>query len=290
MTRGCLDAFSTHKRHRDTIKHLPGPILFSATMTTPTTPIYYQPRFFRCMLTGGPNGGKTTVLDGICSVLSADADTFVVKGEESSTAVLKMFSSGVKDALVGDGDSFVFQRCIFLQQKATEGVMELALYSALVSFLNAHRGRVIGYDGLVEDDVPEGSLIRMVSFVGVLDRGFYDGAAFTTEETWGKMGQFVSLDPSTCRESGAPGFDMILHLESRAGSSDPEIRAGYETVSKNTSTERLQDALGAALADERIKKIYEHLPGYLFVPSSREFGDKYMASIAHVRSFLNGNE
>ena len=158
----------------------------------------------RILLTGGPHGGKSTMLTRIRQLLQS-LGVKVVAVPESATNLIGMLAPGDHAMLRGNDMLFAFQVAVLKQQAANERLAE-KMAQAL--------------------EWPLGSEDVVAT---LFDRSVLDGEVFVDGLLdWTLVTQTagVQLNDNTFREDGMPAFDVVLHLGSCAvegeGASPPQ--------------------------------------------------------------------
>lgn len=140
---------------------------------------------YRVLLTGGPHGGKSTMLGIVQKHLQASNVQAVVVSEAATQVIDMVDENSVPDWLT-------FQQAVAKIQVAHEQVAE-----NIVEHLGTARTTIM-----------------------VFDRGILDGKVFTPVGHWEAVLGDIQVDPLTLRPLGLPAYDIVIHLETCAV--DPE--------------------------------------------------------------------
>lgn len=136
---------------------------------------------YRILLTGGPHGGKSTMLGIVQKHLQASNVQPVVVSEAATQVIDMVDENSVPDWLT-------FQQAIAKIQVAHERVAE----------------NIVEHLGTASTTVM------------VFDRGILDGKVFTPTGHWETVLGDIQVDPLTLRPVGLPAYDVVIHLETCA--------------------------------------------------------------------------
>lgn len=211
------------------------------------------PRVVRVLFTGGPNGGKTSILEYLRAKFKQSRPGLkVICVPETATALLGIMGDDVKSAIVEGGSGGAFQAAILCNQVGVEKGVE-AIIAGLLSGFKEHAASDI-----------------LVLF----DRGVLDGLAFVADPSvWENAVSETgfTVDANSMRLNGFASYDLVVHLQSMASMGGGER---YEMVSNETATTRLHTKEQAKEADARIQNVYGGHREYAYVEASDSFDEK----------------
>ena len=201
-------------------------------------------KILRVVLTGGPNGGKTTAIQVIPALLTSDPDLRspkVLAIPEMSTLIMNMGVNRLQELSISREKTLAFEEAIVTMQMAMEDTaMRLARKLATCCH-NRSRDIII-----------------------LMDRGIMDCKGYVPQHTWEAM----LVNKNTTEQAILARYDAVIHVQSVAVE-NPEL---YDEL-RVSNPLRTENREQAAVQDEKEWHSWEkHHPAHVLIENEDETG------------------
>ncbi|CAM9991790.1 unnamed protein product, partial [Heterosigma akashiwo] len=190
----------------------------------------------RVVLTGGPNGGKTTAIQVILALLTSDPDLRspkVLAIPEMSTLIMNMGVNRLQELSISREKILAFEQAIFTMQMAIEDTaMRLAKKIATCC-----------HD-------------RSRDIIILMDRGIMDCKGYVPQHIWEAM----LVNKNMTEQAILARYDTVIHVQSVAVG-NPEL-CDELRVSNPLRTENIEQA---AAQDEKEWHSWEEHPAHVLI-------------------------